>query len=66
MAAEMAPLLGISAEDALASPHALIGTADEMIDDIKRWRERWGISFVSISSEAMHDFAPVVEALSGS
>ncbi|MEM7096068.1 MAG: TIGR03621 family F420-dependent LLM class oxidoreductase [Actinomycetota bacterium] len=65
VAAEMAPLLGISAEDALNSPHALVGSAEELIDDIKRWRDRWGISFVSINGENMDEFAPVVEALAG-
>lgn len=65
VAAEMAPLLGITAEDALESPHALVGSVDELIDDIKRWRDRWGISFVSINGENMEEFAPVVEALAG-
>lgn len=65
VATEMAPLLGISVEEALTSPHALVGTMAECIDDIKRWRERWGISFVSINGDVMTDFAPVVEALAG-
>lgn len=65
VAKEVAPLLGISAEEALLSPHALVGSADELIDDIRRWRDRWGISFVSINGENMEDFAPVVEALTG-
>lgn len=65
VAAEMAPLLGLSVEDALNSPHALVGTAEQLIDDIQRWRDRWGISFVSINGENMEDFAPVVEALAG-
>jgi probable F420-dependent oxidoreductase len=65
VASEMAPLLGLTADDALHSPHALIGTAQELIDDIRRWRDRWGISFVSINGENMDEFAPVVEALAG-
>lgn len=63
VAAEMAPLLGISAEDALTSPHALVGTVEQVIDDVKRWRQRWGFSYVTIAADAMEDFAPVVEAL---
>ena len=63
VAAEMAPLLGISAEEALASPHALVGTVDQIVDEVKGWRERWGFSYVSIDAAAMEDFAPVVEAL---
>ena len=65
VAAEMAPLLGLSADDALNSPHALVGTVDQLTDDIRRWRDRWGISFVSINGENMEEFAPVVEALAG-
>lgn len=63
VAAEMAPLLGISAEEAILSPHALVGSVEQCIESIQRWRERWGISYVSINAEAMEDFAPVVEAL---
>lgn len=65
VAAEMAPLLGITAEEALASPHALVGSAPQLIDEIRGWRERWGFSYVSINAESMEEFAPVVEALAG-
>lgn len=66
VAAEMAPLLGISAEEALGSPHALVGSVDQCIDEVKGWRAKWGISYVALDAAAMEDFAPVVEALSGS
>ena len=65
VAAEMAPLLGISPEEALESPHALVGTTQQCIDEVQRWRDRWGISFVSINGQDMEAFAPVVEALAG-
>ncbi len=65
VAAEFAPLLGLSAAEALASPHALVGTVEQCVDDIRRWRDRWGISYVSINGTEMETFAPVVEALSG-
>ena len=29
------------------------------------WRERWGLSYIGISEDAMVEFAPVVEALAG-
>jgi len=63
VAAEMAPLLGITAEEALASPHALVGTVEQCVETVIGWRERWGISYVSINADLMDDFAPVVEAL---
>lgn len=62
VANEMAPLLGISAEEALASPHALVGTVDQVVEEIQRWRERWGFSYISIDAAAMEEFAPVVQA----
>lgn len=65
VAAEMAPLLGISAEEALASPHALVGSVDQVVDEVQRWRDRWGFSYISIDAGAMEDFAPVIEALNG-
>ncbi|NNC79629.1 MAG: TIGR03621 family F420-dependent LLM class oxidoreductase [Acidimicrobiales bacterium] len=65
VAAEMAPLLGITAEEALGSPHALVGSVAQCIDEIKGWRDKWGISYISLDAESMQDFAPVVEALSG-
>lgn len=65
VAQEMAPLLGISTEEALASPHALVGSVDQVVDEVQRWRDRWGFSYVSINAEMMEDFAPVVEALNG-
>lgn len=63
VAAEMAPLLGISAEEALASPHALVGTVDQVVDEVQQWRDRWGFSYISINADVMEDFAPVIEQL---
>lgn len=65
LAAELAPLLGLTPQEALESPHALVGTTQQCIDEIQRWRDRWGISFVSINGQDMEAFAPVVEALAG-
>ncbi len=65
VAQEMAPLLGITAEEALASPHALVGTVDQVVDEVLHWRERWGFSYISVNADVMDDFAPVIEALDG-
>lgn len=65
VAKEMAPLLGISTQDALDSPHALVGSVGQVVDEVKRWRDRWGFSYVSIDAQNIEDFAPVVEALDG-
>ena len=65
VANEMAPLLGISAEEALASPHALVGTVDQVVEEVLGWRERWGFSYISIDAGSIEDFAPVIEKLDG-
>ena len=65
MAELMAPALGIEPEDALASPHVLAGSVGQCVETLLAWRERWGISYVGISEDAMVEFAPVVEALAG-
>lgn len=63
VANEMAPLLGITAEEALASPHALVGTVEQCVETVHGWRERWGISYIGIDAQQIDDFAPVVAAL---
>ena len=47
------------------SPFALIGTPDEIIDDLLRRRERWGFSYVIVGADVVDSFAPVVAALAG-
>ncbi len=66
-AAEMlAPALGVTPTDALESPHALAGTVDECIETVQMWRERWGISYIGLSYDAIDAMAPVVAKLAGS
>ena len=61
----MAPALGIDPEEALASPHVLAGSVGQCVETVLMWRERWGLSYIGISEDAMIEFAPVVEALAG-
>ncbi len=61
----MAPFLGITAEEAISSPHALVGTVEQCIETIHMWRERWGITYVSWGADVLEEMAPVVAALSG-
>lgn len=65
LAATMGPALGLSAEDALDSPHALMGTVEQCIEQLQGWRERWGISYIGFSYDAVDQMAPVVAALAG-
>lgn len=65
LAAGFGPALGLSAEEALDSPHALIGTVDQCVEQVQQWRERWGISYIGFSYDAIDQMAPVVSALAG-
>ena len=56
---------GAEARDVLDMPHFLIGTVDELVDDLRARRERYGFSFVVVPGESAEAFAPVVERLSG-
>src|SRR5262245_2686254 len=55
----------LTADDVLASPYVLIGTTDEMIDQLRARRERWGISYVMTHEAFVDALAPVVERLAG-
>jgi probable F420-dependent oxidoreductase len=52
-------------EELLASPHALIGTAAQIGDDLRHRRERFGISYVVVPEVFADAFAPVVARLAG-
>jgi probable F420-dependent oxidoreductase len=56
---------GVSAEEALDVPLALIGTIDEMCDTIEQRRARWGFTYWIVPDDAMEAFAPIVERLAG-
>ena len=61
----LAPAVGLSADEALSSPHLLVGTEQQVIETLHRWRETWGISYVGLNADAADAMAPVVSALSG-
>lgn len=65
MAHALAPALGIEPEDAMESPHAVVGSIDQICDQLVERRERWGISYIGLSRDAMDGFAPVVARLAG-
>jgi probable F420-dependent oxidoreductase len=61
----MAPMFGLSTEQMLELPHALIGTVDGICEELERRREAYGISYVTVNDANAVPFAPVVERLSG-
>jgi probable F420-dependent oxidoreductase len=48
-----------------ASPHVVLGSCDQVVDDLLAHRERFGISYVTVSEPALASFAPVVARLAG-
>ena len=64
-AAAMAPGFGISPEDALEVPIALVGSVDEICHTLERRREELGFSYWAIPGDALDAFAPVVARLAG-
>jgi probable F420-dependent oxidoreductase len=66
IAEAMAPAFGIDPADALHVPGVLLGTLDEMVEELQWRRREYGISYWSIESDAWEDLAPVVRQLSGS
>src|SRR5690606_8922024 len=65
VAAALAGGFGLTPEQALASPHALCGSVDQIVDTLLERRERWGISVIGLAVDALDSFAPVVERLAG-
>jgi probable F420-dependent oxidoreductase len=61
MAAGLQSQLG----EILQTPHFLIGTVEQIIEDLQARRERYGISYVIVPDEAAQSLAPVVERLTG-
>jgi len=65
LATQMAPAFGIEPKDALHVPLALVGTLDEMADELEWRRAEYGISYWSIESDAWETLGPVVSRLAG-
>jgi probable F420-dependent oxidoreductase len=53
----------LTAEIALETPFLLIGTADEIAAQLRRSRERWGYSYITVHGPFRQAFAPVIERL---
>jgi alkanesulfonate monooxygenase SsuD/methylene tetrahydromethanopterin reductase-like flavin-dependent oxidoreductase (luciferase family) len=56
---------GHPVEHILSSPYYLIGTVDQIVDQLREQRERTSISYVSVFPADTEAFAPVVARLAG-
>jgi len=64
-AERLAGELGLQPTEVLASPLTLIGTIDEMADDLQTCRDRLGLSYIVVQEGNMDALAPVVARLAG-
>ena len=65
VAGMLAAGFGLEPEQGLASPYALVGTPEQIADDLRERRERWGTSYIVIGEDVVEEFAPIVSALAG-
>jgi probable F420-dependent oxidoreductase len=64
-AEKMGSMFGVPGEVMAAVPHTLIGSVGEICELLQARRERYGISYVSVSDRSADAFAPVVAQLAG-
>lgn len=57
--------MGMDADTIIASPHTMVGSAEQIIDELVEQRERWQGSYVTVQSDSIDAFAPVVAQLAG-
>jgi probable F420-dependent oxidoreductase len=60
-----AEMMGVTPDEVLKHPHALIGSVDEIVDVLEQRREEYGFSYVTILDALAEEFAPVVARLAG-
>jgi probable F420-dependent oxidoreductase len=65
IASAIAPSMGLEPRDVLEMPHFLLGTIEQIEDDLKARRERFGFSHVIVPGEVADQLAPIVERLAG-
>jgi probable F420-dependent oxidoreductase len=53
----------LSADDILQTPYLLVGTVEQIVEDLKARRQRWGISYYAVHEPYLDDLAPVVARL---
>ena len=49
--AEVAPAFGLTPAEDRGTPHALVGTVDQICDQLIERRNRWGISYLGLSQD---------------
>ncbi len=63
--AQMAPMFQLEPDHFAEHPHALIGSVDEICDQLVARRQTYGISYVTFGASVGSSVAPIVERLVG-
>jgi probable F420-dependent oxidoreductase len=53
----------LTVDEAMETPFLLIGTVEEIAAQLRRSRERWGYSYITVHGPYMRTFAPVIARL---
>ncbi|MEH1124139.1 hypothetical protein [Micromonospora sp. CPCC 206061] len=61
----LARSMKLSASQVAEQPAVLVGSVDDIADQIRYRRERYGFSYIVVMGGQMHAAAPLVEMLSG-
>lgn len=61
----MGAIFGLTPEQMIAHPHALMGPVDAIIDELQRRRELYGLHYYTVGDQQFEAFAPVVARLAG-
>lgn len=65
MAERVAAGFGTTPEELPKAPHALIGSVDQIVDELQRRRDEYGFSYVAFSGDVFEQVAPIVAKLAG-
>ena len=65
MAERVAGGFGLSLDEVKATPHVLVGTVDQIAEDLEQRRDEFGFSYVVLSGDVFEAMAPVVKRLAG-
>ncbi len=61
----IARVVGVDATLLDSSPYALVGSTAKIVEDLRELRERHGFSYVTVGTDEIESFAPVVAELAG-
>jgi len=56
---------GLSVERVFEMPSIFIGSVDQIVDEMQKRRERYGISYYVVSDRSLETVAPIVERIAG-